>query len=162
MDHNFHDTSYDVTVVATQKLKDQAYGTTSAAGGAGTEARQAYASKVKKYESVFKGPRAQRRVGSGLPSQRWRRFEPLVFESSGYAHAAVKSLVCQWEKAARARMSPGRWWSPCGSSTRRQLSTVVHYWNAVSIARRAGVGLRVGGAGAVGGLQRVGVAGRLL
>ena len=70
------------------------------------------------------------------------RFEPLAFESSGLAHPAVQRLVRSWENAAKSRLK-SRTTSRSGFCTRHKLSSTIHYWNAVSIIRRAGSGLRI-------------------
>jgi hypothetical protein len=160
LDQNFSSTSYDVTVTATQKTSNGTFGACSAAGGAGSAADAAYKAKVRKYKRVFDG------VATG--TNRRRRFEPLVFESSGLAHRGVQRLARDWESAASERQGTrGR--KRLGLCTRRKLSSAVHYWNAVSIIRRAGGGLLVrktlthsgfAGASAAGSLSVIGIEGQ--
>ena len=66
---------------------------------------------------------------------RSRRFEALVFESSGHAHTKVKQLIRLWESEARKRLGPEHrasvWQGR--SSSRITLSTIIHYWCAIAV-----------------------------
>jgi hypothetical protein len=130
-EENFSHTYYDLTIAATQKLKNGAFGFLSAAGGAGAEADVAYKKKVNKYRSDMASQPMRDRRG---------RFEPLVLESSGLAHPGVRRLVSAWQLSAYMRTG-SRQLPSLGCSTRRKISATIHYWNAVSIIRRAGSGL---------------------
>ena len=69
---------------------------------------------------------------------RHRRFVPLVFESSGYARGNVRALFKKWSKIAEKRLGPERFAAHEGSSTRRTCSTIIQFWNAVSVVARVG------------------------
>ena len=134
LNDSFMDTSYDVIITATQTLSNGSFGFSSAAGGVGSRADHAYKNKVKKYKDLM----AQWNTGG----RRFQRFEPVVFETSGFSHPCARSLIWAWEKAATLRNQPRRPQSGA-LGTRRDLSTVIQYWNAVSIILRAGSDLLV-------------------
>ena len=91
-----------------------------------------YNKKVSKYQ-----PLADKLKKRGLLQQ--RRFVPLVFESTGYAKGNVRALFKKWTKLAKQRLGPERFDEVCeGSSTRRTCSTVIHFWNAISVIARVG------------------------
>ena len=75
-DHAFGECSYDVTVTATQKISNGAFGYSSAAGGAGHAASVAHREKVAKYKDQV--------AGWSVGRNRFRRVE-LAFESFGFA-----------------------------------------------------------------------------
>ena len=133
-DHAFGECSYDVTVTATQKISNGAFGYSSAAGGAGHAASVAHREKVAKYKDQV--------AGWSVGRNRFRRFEPLAFESSGFARGNVRAIVRDWELVAASRLKP-RLDLPPGLSTRREISAAIHYWNAVAVIVRVGDGLLV-------------------
>lgn len=133
-DSRFRNTSYDVTIAATQKIENGQFGYSTAAHGPGTEVKKLAAAKHAKYKTT---------TAQSLPeSDRRTRFAVLGFESSGYAGSTVRALVAGWETQAERRMGPGRY-TLSGSCTRNELSSVIHYWNSVSMILRCDDGLLV-------------------
>ena len=77
-----------------------------------------------------------------------RRFDAIIFESSGYTHAIARKRISSWEAEAHKRLGPEQhgdtpalWQGR--SSCRTSISTAIHYWNAVSIVDRVGDHLAV-------------------
>ena len=121
-DTEFIETAYDVTITETQQQKSLL---PNANVKAGTMAHDAYQAKLRKYDPLFTMLREQLGV-------RNRRFEPLAFESSGYAHPAARGVIKKWEAEAKLRLGPERY-AFTGSSTRRKISTIIHFWGAVTL-----------------------------
>ena len=139
-DQRFEETSYDITITATHKSKTGTpAGVSSAATKAGAEGVKATRAKEKKYEELrlplLEGARGR------------RRFEPLVFESSGYTMGDTTKLIKRWAKMADERVGVGRRGALHGASrflrARAEIGSTIQRWNAVSIMLRADPGLLV-------------------
>lgn len=120
-DTDFIETAYDVTITETQQRKSLQ---PNANVKAGTMAHDAYEAKLRKYRLLFEKLR-----DLGV---RNRRFQPLAFESSGYVHPIARQRIKDWEAEAKLRLGPERF-AFTGSSTRRKISTIIHFWGAVAL-----------------------------
>ena len=87
-------------------------------------AHDAYEAKLGKYRLLFE---KLRELGV-----RNRRSQPLAFESSGLAHPVALKRIKDWEAEAKLRLGPERF-AFTGSSTRRKISTIIHFWGAVAL-----------------------------
>jgi hypothetical protein len=136
-DQNFQETSYDVTVTNTLEFDNESgcYGGYAAKWGPGAKAKKTMKAKVKKYKELFE--RCQQ------ITNRKRRFEPLVWESTGFSLKNVHTLIRDWGAAAGARLGAGRLGGTYASRVKRMNSTAIHFYNSVSIILRAQGNLRV-------------------
>ena len=119
-DTDFIETAYDVTITETQQRNSLR---PNANVKAGAMAHDAYEAKLGKYRLLFEKLR-----DLGV---RNRRFQPLAFESSGYVHPVARQRIKDWEAEAKLRLGPERF-AFIGSSTRRKITTIIHFWGAVA------------------------------
>jgi hypothetical protein len=130
-DKNFEDTHYDVTITATHTENRSDSGQPPAAGDMADRASD---DKKAKYQRLFQEARPV--------TNRRAFFQPLAIETIGLVHPRFISVINKWEALARKRLGPERLEkTSSGHSTRRRLSTIVHYWNSVSMIRRCGESL---------------------
>ena len=87
-DKHFTETSYDITVAETHQTRTA----NNATSTAGTNAAAKYQQKVQKYSKILAEMRTR-----GVTS---KRFEPVVFESSGFTHVGARRLITDWTKQA--------------------------------------------------------------
>ena len=137
----YRETSYDVTITATQKPNNNPHGGEAATGEAGAEASKVVKAKRNKYKKFLQ---ELKELGG---AQARRRLETLAFESSGYTHGEAKKLITSWAQMAEARMGLERALAQAcaGRSfrTRQDISTTIHWWNSVSIISRCELDLTV-------------------
>ena len=120
-DTDFIETAYDVTITETQQRNSLR---PNANVKAGAMAHDAYEAKLGKYRLLFEKLR-----DLGV---RNRRNQPLASESSGYVHPVTRQRIKDWEAEAKLRLGPERF-AFIGSSTRRKISTIIHFWGAVAL-----------------------------
>ena len=126
--HTRHtETSYDIVVAATHKKHDHPLGEAPATATVtgGQRAREMDRMKRYKYRQIFQ-------------QHPTRALQPLAFESAGYATTATRKVLQKWRKAAILRLGPDHSADVGVPSTRRECSTIIHYWNAVCLIRRIG------------------------